>query len=475
MRPRAIPGALALVVFLSVTAAATAARPLETAIFPDPRGTGSDAVVFERIAAAGAGKVRLVLDWRKVAPSGTRAPAGFNAANPADPAYTWASVDREVRLAAAQGLEPILTVVDAPDWAEGSGSGPQGTVRPSASKYAQFVRAAALRYSGSFEGLPRIRFWLIWNEPNIDTYLSPQFANGQPFSADRYRALLNAGAGALKAVSRDNVVIAGALSPFTVKGSTGPMRFMRRLLCLSSGSRPHAVCSARARFDVWAHHPYTSGGPTHHAFNPDDVSLGDLPEMRVLLRAGERAGKIVSDRPVGFWVTEFSWDSRPPDAGGLPLALHARWTAEALYRMWQSGVTLATWFLLVDQAHDEGFAQSGLYLRAAGGGPGRAKPTLQAFRFPFVAYARGQGLLVWGRTPTSRPAAVAVEQKSGGSWRRVKLLQANRYGIFQAALSGRRGNGFVRARLVPTGGASLAFSLHEPPDRHVCPFGANSC
>ena len=60
---------------------------------------------------------------------------------------------------------------------------------------------------------------------------------------------------------------------------------MREMLCMSSGATPRATCNDRAEFDVWAHHPYTYGGPTHSAFHPDDVSLGDLGEMRRLLDA----------------------------------------------------------------------------------------------------------------------------------------------------------------------------------------------
>jgi hypothetical protein len=462
----------ALAVFGVASAGAAAARPLETVVFPSSGGAGPDGVTFQRIAAAGATKVRLILDWRATAPGGAQPPAGFEAVDPADPAYRWQAFDRQVRLAIANGLDPIAVIASAPDWAEGRGSGPAGTVRPAPAHLARFARAAALRYGGSFEGLPRVRFWQVWNEPNYPAYLNPQRLNGKPFAASWYRQMLNAGARGLKSVHADNVVITAGLSPFTVKGSTGPLPFMRQLLCLSKGARPRVTCKARARFDVWAHHPYTSGGPTHQAANPDDVSLGDLPEMRALLRAGERIGKIVAERPARFWVTEFSWDSRPADPKGLPLALHARWAAEALYRMWQSGVSLVTWFLLVDQTREEGFAQSGLYRRAAGGGPGQAKPALTAFRFPFVAYKRGRGLLAWGRTPTSEPASVAIEQKLGSSWRRVALLQANRFGIFSARLPARRGNGAVRARLLPGGGKSLAFSLIEPPDRYVCPFGS---
>lgn len=106
---------------------------------------------------------------------------------------------------------------------------------------------------------------------------------------------------------------------------------MRELLCLSPSLRP--TCSAETRFDVWSHHRYTSGGPTHQAVLRDDVSLGDLPEMRRVLDAAMRAGHVRSAGKPRFRVTEFSWDSSPPDPNGVPTALHTRWVAEALYRM----------------------------------------------------------------------------------------------------------------------------------------------
>jgi hypothetical protein len=71
--------------------------------------------------------------------------------------------------------------------------------------------------------------------------------------------------------------------------------------------------------------------------------------MRAVLKAAYKRGMIESRGLPRFWVTEFSWDSAPPDPDGLPLRLHARWTAEALYRIWRSGVSLVTWLQLRDQ------------------------------------------------------------------------------------------------------------------------------
>ena len=90
---------------------------------------------------------------------------------------------------------------------------------------------------------------------------------------------------------------------------------------MSAGDHPHPTCAKTIQFDIWAHHPYTSGGPTHKALNPDDVSIGDLPEMKRLLDAAVKARTTsVSRQRIRFWVTEFSWDSQPGDPKGVPAA-----------------------------------------------------------------------------------------------------------------------------------------------------------
>ena len=112
--------------------------------------------------------------------------------------------------------------------------------------------------------------------------------------------------------------------------------------------------------------------------------------MHRLLVAAARQGRIISNGPLDFWVTEFGWDSDPPDRGGVPTRLHARWVSEALYRMWKAKVTLASWFLLRDGTGDDTRFQSGLYAlcpqNALDVRCDRPKRSLRAFRFPFVAF-----------------------------------------------------------------------------------------
>jgi len=417
--------------------------------------------------------VRLFMHWNSIAPAVR--PAEFNPANPADPAYRWSEFDNLIRLSRATGLEPLVTVLATPRWAE-EAKGPYAAGgRPNLSEYAAFVRAAATRYNGRFEGLPRVRYWHAWNEPNVNIYFHPQVEDGQLVAPGYYRQLVARFGVEVRNASADNLVVAGGLSPYGRRSGelhvTAPFRFLRNTVCVTRGT-PRRTCRARLAFDVWSHHPYTANGPHGAALRPDDAALGDLAEMRRLLAAAQRLGQIRSRRPVELWVTEFSWDSNPPDPEGVPAALHARWVAEALHHMWRSGVSLATWFTLRDNpAPPTSIYQSGLWYRGATLLSDRPKPALQAFRFPFVAYhARGR-IDLWGRTPGGIRGSVVIERSFRGGWARLGVVHADRHGIFTARFAG-GGFGNVRGRLVGSRERSRPFSLVRPPVRRYNPFGS---
>jgi hypothetical protein len=245
---------------------------------------------------------------------------------------------------------------------------------------------------------------------------------------------------------------------------------MRALLCVSGSGRP--TCTSRADFDIWAIHPYTSGGPTHRATRPNDVSLGDLSKIVAVLADARRAGHLTTKTPQ-LWATEFSWDSSPPDPHGVPSALLSRWVSEALFRMWSDGVSLVTWFKVRDDPMDAGMFQSGLYYV-----DGVPKPALHAYRFPFVALPEGGSVLVWGRTPPGASGPVQIQwagaatapQARGGRWKQISVLIPNRFGIFQTTLHAPN-RGRMRARLVHSGRTSLPFGLTTVRDRFVPVFG----
>jgi hypothetical protein len=467
---------LAAATLVALTAAAGSAgaaqRPLATAL----QDFDYTATHLDRVRAAGARTVKIVLPWRRIAPASR--PADFDPANPGDPRYAWDTYDEQVRLAVVRGLEPLLTTEQAPLWAERGGDGPPGTRNPDPAEFAAFGAAVAQRYSGTYAGLPRVRIFEAWNEPNASFFLSPPFANGQPYTPHLYRAMVNSFSAAVHGVHKDNTVIAGALFPFVINRpggvSIGPYRFMREVLCISEELKTIPNCGPPLAADVWSHHPYTSGGPTHRASNRDAISLGDMRKMKKLLNAAIQQGRFASSRPVAFWVTEVGWDTSPADPKGVPLQLHARWVSEALYRMWEAGVSLVTWYRLRD-GPSTGPVQSGLWFRCRGGiACDRPKSSsLKAFRFPFVAFRSGRGRVrVWGRTPDGTAGRVAIERSAGkGKWRKLRTLNADANGMFRKRIRGPR-KGSIRARLVRTREASVGFSLKRPPDMPVNPFGS---
>jgi len=449
------------------TYATPSTRPLRTSLDDPFTLTGPErAAGFVKVRAAGATYVRLIVPWNLIAPN--TPPAGFDAADPTSPGYSWAWLDSTIESAKQAGLTPILDIARAPSWALATSHGKRINT-PKATSLGQFAKALALHYDGK-QSVPAVQIYQVWNEPNLSQDLSP-------VNAAAYRGMVNAVAASVHAVSRSNLVVAGGLDPFGNKGkgwySVSPLTYMRSLLCLSKGAHPHRTCSGQVHFDVWSHHPYTFNGPFGHARRANDVSLGDLPKMHTLLQAAIKLHRVVPTHPVQFWVTEFSWDTKPPRRHAAPVGLAARWTAEALYQMWRSGVSLVTWFGLMDKGGTSPY-QSGLFFHAKSLANARAKPVRTAFRFPFVAYLGRSGVSVWGRDATSNRRVVAIQRRHGthGQWQTVARVRSNGAGIFQAKLKLAATNkDWLRATAAGSG-ASLAFSLTQPsPKLRYGPWG----
>ncbi|HEX3730040.1 MAG TPA: hypothetical protein VHV47_09560, partial [Opitutaceae bacterium] len=237
--------AVAAALLLGLLAAASgraATLPLATGI--SGMGEMNEQSLGE-VKQTGAQFIRITVPWELIAPKAQ--PAEWQPRNPADPHYNWEFLDREVRQATAAGLTPLLLVEGAPRWAQGCQSPPNlqyvETCDPSAGDLADFATAAATRYSGSFGGLPRVRYWQGLNEPNLTLFFFPQFSSsGQPLSANLYRTLINSFYAAVKAVDPSNVVAMAGLGPIARHGWTiGPMQFAREVLCMRGSAHPKPI------------------------------------------------------------------------------------------------------------------------------------------------------------------------------------------------------------------------------------------
>jgi hypothetical protein len=437
--------------------------------FASSVGSQEAATAFGKVKSSGASVVRLIVSWQIVAPQ--KPAAASNASDPTWPGYKWSGIDQVVSAAEAQGLTPLLDVTHAPGWALKVKAKGVNAGTPDPNALTRFGTALATHFDGN-HGAPAVHDYQVWNEPNLSLDLSP-------VKPATYRKLVNDFADAVHAIDPSNVVVAGALEPFghpkirhQTWYSVSPLTFMRSMLCVSAGAHPHSTCKTKIHFDVWSHHPYTFEGPFGHAKEPNDVSLGDLPKMRSVLKAAVKMHHIVSSRPVQFWVTEFSWDTNPPQRKAAPIKLQARWTSEALYQMWKSGITLATWYLLQDRPLPSPY-ESGLYFGGKPLAKARAKPTLTAFRVPFVAYLHGRTVQIWGRDATSTKQVVTIQRRHGshGKWQTVAQVRSNPYGIFKATLRLKATKKDWLRASAPDSGNSLAFSLTVPKPHRWGPWG----
>ena len=436
--------ALLATLVVGPAARAEAAAPLHIGFFDGVYASADPAerdLWLDTTVAVNADTVRIDIGW-PVAGGPTR-PAGLDARNPADPHYDFGRADAAIVAARSRGLQVLASFTGAPAWVDAKGRPRDvvpGTWKPSPRALEDYGAALARRYSGRFpdparpgQTLPRVKAFQVWNEPNLDKYLNPQWTRSRATSPKVYRAMLTGFYRGVKSTGSRALVVTAGTAPFGDAQPGGrriqPARFWRELLCLRlvrGAPRPRS-CPARARFDVLAHHPYSVGRPRRKALNADDVSIPDIVKLTRLLRAAERSGRALPRKRHPIWVTETSYDSSPPDPDGVPAATHARWLQEAFFLLWRQGVDTITWFQVRDQLPAPSFAasnQSGVYFA-----DGRAKPAARAFRFPLVAErATRTSHRVWGRSPLA--GRLRIQRRSGTRWRTVRTVQAKRGGTF---------------------------------------------
>ncbi len=370
-----------------------------------------------RMAALGVDRVRLTASWSALAPDteSERRPS-FDAADSRDyPDPAFERLDTAVREASEAGMQVMIDIAFfAPRWAVERPSATEGrhVWKPSVQEFARFTRAVAERYDGSFEDparpegahLPAVRLWTTWNEPNHPAFLLPQWERAGtrrvPAAPHHYRDMHNASYDQLKAVDPGNRVLIGGLASFSHPGrrassNLGPLRFTRELACVDADLRPLRRPECRGfrplRADGFAHHPYSRDtAPDTRDDTRDRVQIGELDRLTALLAELNAAGRL--ETPLPLYLTEYGYETKPPDPLGQPPDAHARYLGHATLLAWRSGsVRMFPQFLLEDIGPDldeprgtvarwKDF-QTGLFNHD--GRPKRA--VLQGFKLPFHA------------------------------------------------------------------------------------------
>ena len=330
-------------------------------------GTRLDAL--DRARANNAAILRTIVDWSQVAPE-----RPTQASDPFDPVYKFGDIDEFVRNAQQRGMEVVITIWGTPSWANG-GQKPQA-MPTNIADFQDFARAVAARYSGRYAGYPFVRFFTIWNESNLATFLVPQFnASGKIVSPANYAKLARAGIAGIRVGNpRAQVGIGETSSNGRDKHRAGltdtvaPATFMKGVAAALKG----------VRFDAWAHHPYpfpVNQKPTQLVRYPN-VTLKSMPRFEADMDiAFKRKG-------IPIWITEYGNETKPGEPKGVTEAQQAVYLPQAIgMARSDARVQMFVWFVMQDSQGS--LWQSGIYRQD--GTAKRAQPVFRKTAAPLNA------------------------------------------------------------------------------------------
>lgn len=393
---------------------ASAAPRMPVGFQDDPtfRWNAGASEALDDAEAAHASIIRTTADWRAVAPRRPR-----QATNPFDPAYRLSDLDDLVRNAQKRGIEVMITIWGSPRWANG---GKAPNVPPKrVADLTNFARAIADRYSGRHAGYPYVGRYSIWNEPNLEIFLAPQFdKKGNIISPRTYAGLYKAGYNGIKIGNKTALVAIGETSnqgrdhpaKSGTNDSVAPGTFAR-LLARQTG----------LRFDAYATHPY----PTRPNLPPTQKVRWPNVTLLQLKRFEKSIDQWFHRRNIPVWITEYGHQTKPGEPYGVTNAQQAKYLSRVMRQLKADPrVEMFIWFIFRDSKAS--VWQSGLFNES-----GRMKPSYRTFS-ALAQTVEGQTLTIRPRVaPTIRLAVprLAFASSAGASigvtyrvWRRGKLV-----------------------------------------------------
>jgi len=421
--------------------------------------------------ALGVDVVRVGMGWAKVSPQrGSRTmPAGFEVGNPDSPGYDWRHYDAFIERARFNGLKVLMTLApEIPYWASEEPSRCPHRIggyrnlalscmwKPKPKLFGEFAKAVARRYGRSAPGNygGQLALYSLWNEPNLEHYLYPQLARTPHGTVDlaarRYRALWSEG---WKAIAANDPTMRNKVLFGETAAISSPMDTLYAALCLDERGRPFRGklkslqgCSRPGRLPIGglALHPYNKdggGSGFSRSFTFDSLPLAHLNRAHRLMDRAARLGRI--PRGKGIYVTEFGFQSSPPDRlVRITLPRHAAALNEAERLFYGDPRVKATaQYELFDVADPLDF-NTGLRLVS-----GRKKPAWDAYRMPLVVTKLSSDLVeVWGNVRPARGRVRLKVMTVGPSGGPVARPRTNSAGYFLIRLR-RRGAARQRYRI----------------------------
>ena len=265
----------------------------------------------------------------------------------------WDKYDNIVALAEERGLAIITRLEAPPAWSRHDGAA-RGAFGPpdNPEDYGDYVAAVVSRYKG------RIRFYQIWNEPNI----YPEWGN-QPVDPEGYTRLLCLAYARVKAADPDAVVISGAMAQTSELGTWNDAYQGNNLMDVVFLQRMYDA-GARNCFDVMAVNDYMMwSGPTDHRLTQREINFSRPMWVRDVMVANGDAAKPI-------WITEMNSNAVPeniePRFGRVTPEQQARYAPLAyarIQREWPWAGVTTVWFF--KRASDAEIDQPMYYFRLA--------------------------------------------------------------------------------------------------------------
>ncbi|EHN09023.1 hypothetical protein PAI11_41760 [Patulibacter medicamentivorans] len=407
---------------------------------------GAEATVA-KWKAEGVQDVRMFAQWNKLAPStdATKAPNGFAGSDPKS--YDFSTLDRNVDLVRKHGMSVTLVISGpGPVWASQEAVRRNGTWKPNPTLFGEFATAVTKHIAA------KIDRYIVWNEPNVATWLQPQYSctgtTCKPYSPHLYRQLAQAGYDAIHANDPSARIAVGATSSrgdkvaIRTNATFQPMNFLREMSCVTSKykAKRSGLCKNFKPVTGYAlaYHPHSGQiSPGRRESNTGDAKLGDLSRLSSVVDRLTRARrlKVVGAKKMPFWFDEYAYQSSPPDKiEGVSLRRQSLWSQWGWSIAARSSrvqmLTQYEWF-------DEPTGSDGLYNRWQSGlyfADGRAKPLAAAFANPIYGWRTSKAGYVWGQArPGSQAIQVTLQRRSGSGsgYRDYKVITTNGVGQFK--------------------------------------------
>jgi hypothetical protein len=219
-----------------------------------------------------------------------------------------------------------------------------------------FAQAVASRYSGRYAGYPYARFFSVWNESNLQQFLSPQFdSKGKSVAPATYAKLYQAAYSGFKAGNSKVLVGIGETSPRgRDKPSPGAAQDSH-----SPGKFAELVAKAnkKLKFDAWSMHPYSTElkAKVTQKVKWPNVTLGNLKQLETSLDTW------FGRKNIPIWITEYGYQTQPPrPGGGLLLDAEAKRESRPSRSPRRTrAVAMFIWFIFRDQPSDDTCVRSG--------------------------------------------------------------------------------------------------------------------